>query len=82
MLSAKRIDELIDNNKDLLEALEEFDRTGQLSKPSYKERATFTIEMGLLKKFRAYCEKHKIFSRYLPDEACFDSYLLCIPDPH
>ena len=58
MLSAKRIDELIDNNKDLLEALEEFDRTGQLSKPSYKERATFTIDMGLLKKFRAYCEKH------------------------
>ena len=58
MLSAKRINELIDNNKDLLEALEEFDRTGQLSKPSYKERATFTIDMGLMKKFRNYCENH------------------------
>ena len=58
MLSAKKIDELIDKNKDLLEALEEFDRTGQLSKPSYKERATFTIDMGLMKMFRAYCEKN------------------------
>jgi hypothetical protein len=58
MLSAKKINELVDKNKDLLEALEEFDRTGQLSKPSYKERATFTVDMGLMKKFRAYCEKN------------------------
>ena len=60
MLSEKKIKDLVDKNRDLLEALEEFDRTGQLSKSSYKERATFTIDMDVMRKFRQYCEKNHL----------------------
>ncbi|MBT4539318.1 hypothetical protein HOI26_03520 [Candidatus Woesearchaeota archaeon] len=58
MLSEKRINDLVTKNQDLLEALEEFDRTGQLSKVSYKERVNFTIDMDLMRIFRSYCKKH------------------------
>ena len=58
MLSEKKLNQLVDKNKDLLEALEEFDRTGQLSRPTYKEKVTFTINMGLMRLFRSYCEKN------------------------
>jgi|TARA_Y100000034_G_C6526423_1_gene226710 uncharacterized protein (DUF4415 family) len=58
MLSEKKIKQLVEKNKDFLEALEEFDRTGQLSRVSYKERATFTIDMDVMRKFRDYCEKN------------------------
>lgn len=57
MLSSKKISELVKKNHDLLEALEEFDRTGQLRKTSYKERVTFTIDMDLMKAFRSYCRQ-------------------------
>lgn len=60
MLSKKRMSELIEKNQDFLEALEEFDRTGQLNKPKLKERVNFTIDMGLMRKFRIYCEKNNI----------------------
>lgn len=60
MVSEKRIKELVENNRDLLEALEEFDRTGQLQKPVSKERATFTINMEVMRKLRDYCEKHNL----------------------
>ncbi|HLC88809.1 MAG TPA: hypothetical protein VJG49_02110 [Candidatus Nanoarchaeia archaeon] len=58
MLSEKKIKQLVETNKDFLEALEEFDRTGQLSKVNYKERVTFTIDMDLVRKFRSYCAKN------------------------
>ncbi len=58
MLSKKRISDLVDRKRDFLEALEEFDRTGQLVKPRIKERVNFTIDMDLMRKFRCYCEKH------------------------
>jgi len=57
MLSEKKIKKLIDENKDLLEALEEFDRTGRLSRAKYKERISLTIDMDLMRKFRSYCER-------------------------
>jgi len=56
MLSKKKITELVEGNKDLLLALEEFDRTGQLSKAKYKERISLTVDMELMRKFRSYCE--------------------------
>ena len=56
MLSKKKISALVEQNRDLLEALEEFDRTGQLHKAKVKERVNFTIDMGLMRIFRAYCE--------------------------
>lgn len=60
MLSKKKITDLVEENKDFLEALEEFDRTGQLRKVSYKERVTFTIDEDLIAKFRAYCKKNDL----------------------
>ncbi len=58
MLSEKKIKKLVEGNKDLLEALEEFDRTGKLSRAKYKERVNLTIDMELMRKFRSYCEKN------------------------
>jgi len=60
MLAEKKIKDLVDKNRDLLEALEEFDRTGQLSKTTYKERVNFTIDMDLMHKLRQYCEKNNL----------------------
>jgi hypothetical protein len=57
MLSEKRINSLIEKNKDLLEALEDFDRTGVLHKVTSKDRVNFTIDSDLMAKFRYYCEK-------------------------
>lgn len=55
MLSKNRIKQLVEKNRDFLEALEEFDRTGLLRKPTAKERVTFTIDMGIMKQFRFFC---------------------------
>lgn len=41
---------------EMFEALEEYDRTRRLRKISYKERANFTIDAGLLRNFRNYCK--------------------------
>ena len=58
MLSKKKIKEIVERNQDYLDALEEFDRTGQLRKVTRKERATFTVDTHLLRKFRSYCENN------------------------
>jgi hypothetical protein len=60
MLSGKKIDSLIEQNKDLLESLEEFDRTGKLSRATYKEKVTFTLDMDLMRVFRSYCGDHNL----------------------
>jgi len=43
---------------EIFEALEEYDRTHRLKKINYKERANFTIDSNLLRRFRKYCELH------------------------
>lgn len=58
MLSEKKIKELVEENREYLEALEEFDRTGKLRKIRTKERVNFTIDSLLMHEFRSYCEKH------------------------
>lgn len=55
MLSKNRIKQLVEKNRDFLEALEEFDRTGLLRKPTAKERVTFTIDMEVMRLFRSFC---------------------------
>ncbi|MBU0459592.1 MAG: hypothetical protein KKH52_04125 [Nanoarchaeota archaeon] len=60
MLPKKEIKQLAEKNRDLLEALEEFDRTGQLSRATYKERVNFTIDMGVMRKLRTYCQKNNL----------------------
>jgi len=52
---AKRI---IKENPEYFEALVEFERTKKLPKLQYKQRANFTIDSELLRKFRLHCQKH------------------------
>lgn len=47
----------IEEHPELFEALLEFERTGKLPKPNPKERANFTIDAALLKKYRAFCKE-------------------------
>ncbi len=58
MLSKKKLKQLGEENREYLEALEEFDRTGQLHKIHSKERFNFTIDGLLMLQFRDYCEKN------------------------
>ncbi len=60
MLSERRIKELVEQNRDLLEALTEFDRTGKLTHLSAKERVNFSLNMELMRKFREYCGKNNL----------------------
>ena len=60
MLPKNKIKDLVEKNKDFLQALEEFDRTGQLSKSTYKERVNFSLDMDLMRKFRNHCEKNNL----------------------
>jgi hypothetical protein len=62
MLSGKK---LLENAKkslilypEIFDALEEYDKTHKLKKINYKERANFTIDSNLLRRFRRYCQEH------------------------
>ncbi|MBI2041349.1 MAG: hypothetical protein HYT16_04580 [DPANN group archaeon] len=45
---------------DAFEALAEYDRTGRLTKLSYKKRIDITIDAALLRKLKEYCRKHNL----------------------
>jgi len=45
-------------NQDLLNALEEYDRTHKLRKINYKARVNFTVDEDLFNLFRSYCKKN------------------------
>ena len=49
--------EAVKKHPEAFEALLEFERTGKLSKPNPKERANFTIDARLLKRYRAWCKE-------------------------
>ena len=53
----KRALQVIREHPEAFEALLEYERTKKLPKLSYKERANFTIDSTLLRKFRAYCKE-------------------------
>ena len=61
MLSGKKllrnVDLAIAKYPEVFDALEEYDRTHRLRKINYKERANFTIDSNLMKRFREYCRK-------------------------
>ncbi len=48
----------IKEHPEVFEALAEYDKTRKLPKTVYKERATFTIDANILRKFRAYAKQH------------------------
>jgi len=52
--------EVIAKNQDILNALEELDRTGKLRKINYKTKVSFTIDEELFNKFRNYCKQNGI----------------------
>ena len=62
MLSGKKllknVDLAIAKYPGLFDALEEYDKTRRLKKINYKERANFTIDSNILKRFRKYCQIH------------------------
>ena len=58
MLSEKKIKDLVEENRDYLEALAEFNRTGKLRKIRTKERVNFTIDGFVMHEFRSYAQKH------------------------
>lgn len=62
MLSGKKLLETAKKQimlyPEVFEALEEYDKTHRLKKIDYKERANFTIDSDLLRRFRKYCELH------------------------
>ena len=62
MLSGKKLlknaDTVIARYPEVFDALEEYDRTHRLKKVNYKERANFTIDSNLLRRFRDYCQKN------------------------
>lgn len=51
---------IIAKSQDMLNVLEEYDRTGRLRKLSYKVRANFTIDEGILNRFKSYCKDNAI----------------------
>jgi len=53
---AKKAIEIVKRNPEYFEALVEFEKTKKLPKLKYKERANFTIDSDLLKKFREFCK--------------------------
>lgn len=53
----KKIQELTRQNQELLDALRELDRRSLTSPAGRKERATFTIDLELMRQFRSYCGK-------------------------
>ena len=50
----------IAENQDLINAFEEYDRTGKLRKISYKARANFTVDENLFNAFRNHCKNNAI----------------------
>lgn len=48
---------IIFKNIELFQILEEYDKTHKLRKLEYKERANFTINSKILRRFREYCKK-------------------------
>jgi hypothetical protein len=57
MLSIKRINKVYNNNKDMFDDLENFDKTRSFRTKQY---ANFSIDKSILKKFRDYCKKNHI----------------------
>jgi len=59
-LFLKKAKEIIKKNPEIFEALVEFEKFGKVPKFTHKERANFTIDSTILKKFREYCRKNNI----------------------
>lgn len=76
----KRAIQVIREHPEAFEALLEYERTKRLPKLTYKERANFTIDNMLLRKFRAYCKDRglnmsRVVERYIKEEIKRESYI-------
>ena len=66
-------EKVIRENPEVFEALLEYERTKRLPKLTYRERANFTIESTLLRKFKSHCKKNnlnmsRIIEKHIKDE--------------
>ena len=69
----KTVDLVIAKYPDMLNVLEEYDKTRRLRKINRKERANFTIDSYLLTRFRKHCKKYGMkmstkIEQYMKDE--------------
>ncbi len=55
---SKHAKRFIHENPELFEALMEFERTGKIPKLNRKKHIDLTIDDGVLRKFRSYCQEH------------------------
>ena len=72
----KKVDLVIAKYPEMFDALEQYDKTHRLKKIHYKERANFTIDSNLLKRFRKHCQKNGMkmsakIEQYMRDELEF-----------
>jgi hypothetical protein len=58
MQSDKITEKVLALYPEVFEALEEYDKTHRLKKINYKERANFTVDSDILRRFRKYCKKN------------------------
>jgi len=54
----KQAKKIIEENQDMLNVLEEYDRTGKLRKIKYKVRVNFTVDEDIFNEFRAHCKRN------------------------
>ena len=59
-LTYKKLKKIIENNQDLLNVFEEYDRTGKLRKINYKAGVNFTVDEALFNNFRSYCKRNAL----------------------
>lgn len=69
----KVVEKIIKEYPEMFSALEEYDKTKRLRKISYKERANFTLDANLLRKFRIYCKEKglnmsKVIEKHIREE--------------
>ena len=56
----ERAKKVMEEKEDLLNVLEEYDRTGKLRKLNYKARVNFTVDENLFNAFRNHCKNNAI----------------------
>jgi len=67
------IKKVIREHPDVFDALLEYERTKKLPRLSYRERANFTIDSTLLRKFRGHCRRNslnmsRVIERHIKEE--------------
>jgi predicted DNA binding CopG/RHH family protein len=65
--------EIIFKNREVFQALEDYDKTNKITKAFYRERINFTIDESLLREFKKYCKDRgynmsRLIEKYIKQE--------------